>query len=74
MDSSERHVATAHASFNPTQILELTTEDMKEGADAITLIGRSVSATAIEDRVKHGRIHLCIMKELPRALGREVSK
>jgi len=41
---------------------------MKEGADAINLIGRPVSATAVEDRVKHGRIHLCIMKELPRAM------
>ena len=30
----------------------------KEGADAITLIERPASATAVEDRVKHGRIHL----------------
>ena len=67
MDSSERHLANVHAYANPTQTLELTAEDMKEGADAINLIGRPVSATAVEDRVKHGRIHLCIMKELPRA-------
>ena len=51
----------------PTQTLALTAEEMKKGADAITLIGRPVSAIAVEDRVKHGRIHLCIMKELPRA-------
>jgi hypothetical protein len=55
--SAKRHLATVHAYVNPTQTLELRAEEMKEGTDAITLIGRPVSATAVEDRVKHKMNH-----------------